>query len=267
MPSKFITAAACGLLVINASACSRVVSEINAENSRIVTSDVPGIKSNFNAIDACTGFDVTYTVGQKASVTLECSESAIDHVDVYVKDGCLHIALKESFNLRNAKLRAKVTGPVLGAITVSSGADVEVLSPMSIKGGSLTLKASSGGDIDLPAQVSYTNFSASASSGADIDIDEIYATNITVNSSSGADIDIKSLKAENVTASSSSGADISLAGVTTNVTFNASSSGDISAKSLNAKRGTANASSSADIECSVRDLTMSKSSGGSIDNR
>lgn len=267
MLRQLLTATACGLFVITALGCSRVVSEINADNSRLVTTRVPGIKSNFNAVSASTGFDVTYTVSQKASVTIECSESAADYVDVYVKNGCLYIGLKESTRLKNLKLRATVAGPVLGAVTASSGADVKVMSPMSIKGGSLTLKASSGADIDISSSLSYTNVSATASSGADIDLDEVSATNISVTSSSGADIDIKALKAVSVSAASSSGADISLAGVTTNVNLTASSSGDISAKALNAKKGSAKASSGGDIECSVADLSMSKSSGGSIDNR
>lgn len=221
----------------------------------------------FSSVSVSTGFDVRYRTGSSRNVTIEVSEDVLDHVKVEVDNGCLVIGLENWRGNRGKKivLEAQVTGPSLHSVTVSSGADVEVLVPMS--GKSLRLSASSGGDIELAQAVKYTSVDITASSGADIEVNGLQATDITVSSSSGADIEVKGIRAKAVRASASSGADISLAGTADAVSLSASSAADIDAATLRGTKGSASASSGADISCNIASISVSKSSGGSVKNR
>lgn len=276
---NFITAVALGLSVCSFTSCVKSVAN-TANDISISVSDDDDLKcitreyknlQSFDEISLWTGVDVTYKVGSPAKAVVTVSDNVADRLIVEVKGGELRMGLENNngINVRRFKIKAVVTGPALTSVKVSSGAEFNMAETedMGISGGTLSLSASSGGDIVTKGRLSYGKISASASSGADIKLNAVSVKKLNASSSSGADVDIYGINAESVAASSSSGADITLSGTTDEVSLSASSGADISARKLIARTGSANASSSGDISCSIKNPTsLHHSSGGDISN-
>lgn len=72
-------------------------------------------------------FDVEVVVGEPASVTLRADTNVIDEVSTEVRDGVLHLQLREGIQLRNATLEARVTLPEVEVLDASGAASIEVL--------------------------------------------------------------------------------------------------------------------------------------------
>lgn len=276
---NFITAVALGLSVCSFTSCVKSVANTandisisvsDDHNLKCITREYKNLQS-FDEISLWTGVDVTYKVGSPAKAVVTVSDNVADRLIVEVKGGELRMGLENNngINVRRFKIKAVVTGPALTSVKVSSGAEFNMAETedMGISGGTLSLSASSGGDIVTKGHLSYGKISASASSGADIKLNAVSVKKLNASSSSGADVDIYGINAESVAASSSSGADITLSGTTDEVSLSASSGADISARKLIARTGSANASSSGDISCSIKNPTsLHHSSGGDISN-
>lgn len=276
----FITAVALGLSVCSFTSCVKSVAKTANDISISVNDDDDNLKcitrefknlQSFDEISLWTGMDVTYQVGSPAKAVVTVSNNVADRLVVEVKGGELRMGLENSNgnNVRRFKLKAVVTGPALTSVKVSSGAEFNMAEneDMGISGGTLSLSASSGGDIVTNGSLKYGKISAHASSGADIKLSAVSVNRLSASSSSGADIDIYGISAESVSASASSGADITLKGTADEVSLSASSGADISARKLIARTGSANASSSGDISCSIKNPTsLHHSSGGDVSN-
>lgn len=262
---------------------------INKDNESTVSRSFNNLKS-FDELYAYNGFDVTYTVGATRSVTVEVSERALEYIRVEVDNGRLEIGINREgtgSKLNNVKIKATVTGPALKNVSATNGADIDIISPMTVKG-SLSVSSSNGADIEINGPVTVQgNLSVSSTSGADIDMESVTALNVKVSSGSGADVDIDGIKttdltvistggadasvegitAKSVTASVSGGADIKLKGTAEVVDLSSDGAGTLKASGLKALKGSANASSCGSISCNVANLSKSQSSLGSVSNR
>ncbi len=256
---------------IAAQGCRSINSDMPAESSSMVSRSYNNLSSDFSALDASVGFEVEYTVGPRAKVDVSCSQNVADRLIVEVKNGCLTLGLKKKTivqSLRNVKIKARVTGPALTAISASSGASVEIESNMSVDGSPLALTASSGGSIEFDTPIRYSALTITSSSAADIELSGVNVTgDVKITSSSGADVEVANIQAAAVAASVSSGADVELSGKTGKVNFTASSGGSIKAGNLTAETATASASSGASISTDAKTLSKSTSSGGSVKNK
>lgn len=265
---NFLIAAVCFVATAFA-LCAASIDKVfvNDDNTPIVTRSYNNLPS-FDQLYAYSGFDVKYTVGGTPGVTVEVSEKALKYIVVKVVDGRLEIGIDRSemgHKLNNVKVKATVTGPALKGMLATSGADIDVITPMTVKG-DLSVEATSGADISLES-VTAVNVRVNANSGADVDIEGLKTTTLSVNSTSGADADIVGITAKNVSANVDSGADIKLKGTAGSVNFTATSAGTLKASGLKASKGSAQASGSGDIYCNVGALTQSSSNSGSIYNR
>ncbi|MCM1028581.1 MAG: DUF2807 domain-containing protein [Alloprevotella sp.] len=267
MPRHLSIALTCLFATIAFPGCSSISAEINGENARIVTRTYSNLPSDFQAISASAAFDVDYTVSPKVAATVSCSENVANHLVVEVRNGCLYLGIKESISLNNVTIKATVTGPALTAISASSASKIEILSPMSIKGATLSLKASSAAGIELEAPATYAEIKASASSASSISLNGATATDVILHSSSASSVDLKDIKAVNISANASSASGIDITGTASKVSYEASSGASIDAKRLSAQSGKADASSGGSIDSNVKSLDYSSSSGGSVDNR
>jgi len=179
---------------------------------------------NFNAIKVSTGIDLYLTMGSSEEVKIVADDDIIDDLKTEVKDGTLHIYVKQNnwFNWGGNKTRkAYVTVSELVALHASSGSDVK--SENTIKGESLAVKASSGSDVEL--DVFYKNLSVDTSSGSDAKISGRVKT-FEAESSSGSDIKAEGLEAKIGKLKASSGSDIT-ATITDELYARASSGSDI----------------------------------------
>lgn len=223
----------------------------------------------FDRIEASSGFDVVYTVGDERTVNIEVTEFALEYVEIGVKNGCLKLGIDrpssdQRFN--HIRLKATVTGPDLKSLHATSGAQITVESPLTVLT-EMKLSATSGADIKIEDLLVCENLTVSVTSGADIKVDGVTAKSVTVTSTSGSDADIYSINTNLVTAESTSGSGIYLEGAAKEVDFSATSASNIRASGLRAERGTASATSVGDIVCNVGDLSKTHSSMGRVKNR
>jgi len=180
---------------------------------------------NFNAIKVSTGIDLYLTMGDEEKVSIEADDDIIDDIITEVKNGTLHIYIKQNgwFNWgsTNHTKKAYVTVKELTELHASSGSDVR--SENTLKGESLEVSASSGSDVVI--DVYYKNLSVDTSSGSDAKLSGKVKT-FEAESSSGSDIKANKLEAKIAKLRASSGSDISVT-VTDELYAHASSGSDI----------------------------------------
>lgn len=180
---------------------------------------------DFNAIKVSAGIDLYLTMGETEKVKIVADDDIIDDLKTEVKDGTLHIYMKQNnwfnWNSGNKTRKAYVTVKQLEMIKASSGADVR--SENTLKGDRLKVQASSGSDVEI--DVFYKNLSVDTSSGSDAKLSG-KVKNFEAEASSGSGIKAQDLESKICKARASSGSDISIT-VTDEIYAKASSGGDI----------------------------------------
>jgi len=202
--------------------------------------------SNFKGVDVSAGIDLYITMGETESVKIVADDEIIDKIITEVKDGVLHIYVKQNswFNWSvNETRKAYVTIRELNRIEASSGADVK--SENTLKGDDLKVRVSSGAGVNVDvyyknldvdtssgsdAKVTgkVKNLKASSSSGSDINAGELESVICNANASSGSDITVK--VTEELYASASSGANVKYYGNPSVKDIDESSGGDVTHK-------------------------------------
>ncbi|WP_167604649.1 head GIN domain-containing protein [Maribellus sediminis] len=181
--------------------------------------------SGFNAISVSTGIDLYISMGNSEAVKVVADDDIIDDLKTEVENGTLRIYMKKNnwFNWGggNATRKVYVTVTELVSIKASSGSDVE--SENTLDGEKLEISASSGSDIEL--DVHYKNLSLDTSSGSDAELSG-KVKYLRLSASSGSDIDASDLESVYAKVDASSGSDISLT-VTEELEADASSGADI----------------------------------------
>jgi len=181
------------------------------------------LKGNIREIHVSAGVEVKYIPGSAyANVMVMGPQEKIGRVDVSLRDGVLGITVKSdeigASNFFGLKSRNDVNGvkvtiyaPAVGTINVSSGADFEVETLLSVPGMSVRLKASSGSGIELKG-LECASLDCVSLSGADIEIDSLTVSDVSFKSSSGSEIEAEHISADSLKAEASSGSKISLEG-------------------------------------------------------
>lgn len=182
---------------------------------------------NFKAIEVSTGIDLYITMDNKESLRIEAPEKIINDVVSEVKNGTLHIYLKNKsgFNLFNwrtySSVKAYLTVVELNRIKASAGADVK--SENTLRGTVMNLDANSGSNVDI--DLVYKELTLDSSSGAQLDVTG-KTKYLKGSTSSGGNIDAAGLESEYCKASASSGGNISVH-AENEITARASSGGNI----------------------------------------
>ena len=197
---------------------------------------------SFRGISVTSGIDLYLTQGNSEEVIIKADPEIIDDIITEVKDGILHIYMKNRNNwMWNKDRKAYVTFDDLSKLDVSAGADVEAENTfkldeikISVSSGadleiddltaeSVWLDTSSGSDAEISGQV--VNFNASSSSGSDLSCSDLVSENCEVSASSGADVEVHVTK--KLKASASSGGDVRYKGNPNQKDINESSGGDV----------------------------------------
>ena len=180
--------------------------------------------SNFKGVDVSAGIDLYITMGENESVKIIADDDIIDKIITEVKDGVLHIYVKQNNWFKwsgNETRKAYVTIKELDRIEASSGSDVK--SENTLKGEELKIRVSSGANVNV--DVYYKNLDVDTSSGSDAKVTG-KVKNLKANSSSGSDINAGDLESVVCKASASSGSDVTV-NVSGELYANASSGGDV----------------------------------------
>lgn len=242
----------------------------------------------FSGVNAGTGVEVRIVVGNSYKAVASGTPDALNHLDFSQAGEMLNISMKGSGNFSPVKVT--LTAPYVNTVFVSSGAEVKIADVMDIPNRDMTVRTSSGAEVDISG-VSCKTLNLTADSGSEIDIVSLKASTINMVTGSGADIDLNTVKspvfnlksdsgadisvkdldtdalnivsdsgseveidniddADSVNVRAESGADVKLAGRTTSVVFTASTA-HIKAYRLAAQNGKATATTAATIQMNV----------------
>lgn len=207
-------------------------------NGQVVTQE-RNVSENFTEIRGSAGLDVYLTQGNEYKIMVEADENLQQFIETDITNGKLHITTSENISWSEAK-KVYVTFVEVNSIEASSGA--EVVGKSLIKSETLSLKSSSGAELevevfskDITAKTSSgaeikvsgkaSSLLAKASSGSELDAKELLVVTCTAEASSGANIKVN--VKELLDANASSGADIRYYGNPTSVNANKSSSGSV----------------------------------------
>lgn len=171
--------------------------------------------SSFTKIDASIGFVVHLSQGSTQSVVVEMDEEYINDVQTTVKNGTLHITLKNDKNVKTRNIKVMnvyITIPAIDGVTVSSGAKIEAKTPIS-NNGTISVDLSSAG-----------SFSATSVTCKVLKIEQSSASKCSINvAADKAEIDISSAanlnlsgKVDKLEVEGSSGAKVDVSGLTYN---------------------------------------------------
>ena len=188
-------------------------------NGNVVTQD-RNISEDFTGVKSSAGIEVYLTQGEENKVVVEIDENLQEYIETSVMNGLLKVGTRK--NIRWAKKRkVYVTYKELDKIEASSGSSIQANSV--VKSQSLSLKASSGAEIEL--EVFSQDLDLRTSSGADIKISG-KSSSLIAQASSGSEINAKELSVINCNATASSGAEINV-NVKEKIDAKASSGGEV----------------------------------------
>ena len=237
-----LAAAGFGLAVSAASSGKKYVG--GQRETRTVT------VSNFSGIDASMGVDVVYTPSSSVSATVEAPSEIMPYVKVNQLGEMLNITISKEGNVgrgKNARVKVRFSAPVVNTYILSTGAEVKVKGAVDAGNRDMTIKASTGSELDIASVV---------------------CKDLVINADTGAEVDIDMVNANSVSAKANTGAEIDLSGKASSVDFKADTAGEIDADKLVASSGVAVANTSGTIECSVSGkFTNRTSTGGTVRNR
>jgi len=208
--------------VFSLTACNFDLNFNQTSGSGNVETEERNVTADFDKVHGSAGIDVYLTEGDNNKIVVEADDNLLSLITTEISNGKLKIGVVNGKNIGRAKAKkVHVTYKNLTAITASSGADV--IGNSVIRSESLTLKSSSGADleVDVIAKEVY----ADVSSGADLKVAG-RAIKLVADASSGSDLKAKELEVKVCKANASSGADITV-NVLDEIDGKASSGGDI----------------------------------------
>jgi len=188
-------------------------------NGNVVTEERT-VTENFNKVKGSTGLDIFLTQGSENKIVVEADENLLDIIETNISNGKLTIRADKNIGRSKSK-KVYVTYKKLISVEATSGADV--IGNSILKSESLTLKSSSGADLEV--EVLSRELFVETSSGADIELSG-KASSLNARASSGSDLNARKLTVNNCNARASSGADITIT-VKEKLDAKASSGGDI----------------------------------------
>lgn len=197
------------------------------------------INSDFNAIEVSRGLDVYLTQNDEVSISVEADENLHEIIITEVENNTLKIYSEENISSSKSK-QVFVSFKDIEKIVSTSGSDV--YSTNTIKTENLSLRTTSGSDMELEIVVDVVDCEstsgsdlrltgttnklfAKATSGSDIKAGNLISNICNASASSGADIVVNTK--EKLYASASSGGDIKYYGNPDDVTKKDGASGNI----------------------------------------
>ncbi len=197
------------------------------------------IDENFTEIKVSRGLDVYLTQSDEVSLAVQADENLHDIIMTKVENNILNIYADENINHASAK-KVMISFKTISKITSTSGSDVYSTNTITVE--NLTLKTTSGSDMELDVDTNVLECNstsgsdlrlsgktnklfAEATSGSDIKAGNLESKISDVRVSSGADITVNT--SEELYAKATSGGDIKYIGNPEKISKKDSSSGSI----------------------------------------
>ena len=185
-----------------------------------VTRKEKTINQNFNIIKSSRGLNIVLTNNKDKKVIIEANENLHQHIEVYVEGETLHITSDKNIFQADEKT-VYVSYNKLGRISATSGS--RVTSSEAVVQRDLTIKATSGADIELRVKAEtlttsvtsgammnlagkVNNHKTTATSGANIRANELLSLVTEAKATSGAHIKVHAR--DQFTGKATSGADV-----------------------------------------------------------
>ncbi|MGO3184021.1 MAG: head GIN domain-containing protein [Aequorivita sp.] len=192
-----------GFTALAVTSCNININNGEKGNGNLVTQE-RDVTENFTEVRGSAGLDVYLTQGDTNKIVVETDENLQQYIETNVKNGKLHVTTSENIGRSKAK-KVYVTFMELNNIEASSGADV--IGNSIIKSKNLSLRSSSGADLEV--EVFSQELTIKSSSGSEVDVSG-KASTLKADASSGSEIDAEKLMVVNCNAEASSGAEVTV---------------------------------------------------------
>lgn len=199
-PTNIIVLAVAALFL---SACNFNFNTGETGNGNVVTQE-RNVSEDFSEVRGSAGLDVYLTQGDENKIVVEADENLLQYISTEIENGKLHITTSENIGRSKAK-KVHVSFKHLNNIEASSGADV--IGNSVIKSENLSLKGSSGADLEV--EVFSKEISIKSSSGSHVNVSG-KASSLMADASSGGEIDAQKLMVATCNAEASSGAEVTV---------------------------------------------------------
>ncbi|WP_310992072.1 head GIN domain-containing protein [Aequorivita marina] len=185
------------------SSCNINLNNGEKGNGNVITQE-RNLTDNFTAIKGSAGLDVYLVQGDKNKLVVEADENIQQYISTEIKNNKLHITTSSNIGWAKAK-KVYVTFKELNTIEASSGADV--IGNSVIKSQNLSLRSSSGADLEV--EVFSQDLIVKSSSGSEVKVSG-KSSSLKADASSGSEIDAEELLVVNCYAEASSGAEVNV---------------------------------------------------------
>lgn len=211
------------------------------QGSGNISKEKRNIEAPFTAIVSDSGVSVIVAQESTASIEVETDDNIQQYITTKIENGTLYIKVEGNINTQSP-INVSVKMPSISSLEASSGSTIH--SKNTLKGTSLSLNTSSGGEIE--AVIEYEKVSCDASSGSRLTVSG-KALLLETSSSSGSEINAEELAANEIVADASSGSFTKV-------------------KPIIKLKGTASSGSSITYYQNPKTLIKTESSSGSISN-
>ena len=235
------------------------------DNSTQITRSVN--LTNFSAIDASHGIQVTYTPGKLSPASVTAPDYVYDYLKISVSKGTLKLGIDNKFfehhNAFAGKVTISVSAPEVNDFEASSGSSINVAGALRVSG-KCSFDISSGASVNCAHQLTAQKIDIEVSSGASMKAAKFDCHELEVDLSSGASATLAGIAADEVDAEASSGSSMKLEGKTKLFKADTSSGASIHAGNLSAVKGNLEASSGSSIEHNTSDAVIQTDKSSTI---
>ncbi|MBD5316436.1 MAG: hypothetical protein HDS11_02025 [Bacteroides sp.] len=238
---------------------------------------------NFSGVNVSNAIEVVYTPGQNVSAVIEAPAAIMPYVHFDQRGEMLNISIrKNNTNLRNCKVKVRLTSPLINTYVLSTASEVTVKGALDASNRDVSVTLSQASEIDF-GTVSCRTFKVNGSGASSVDvdllstgdlslglsgaskteIDKVNTNTISATLTGASAVELEGVRASSVTVGASGASKAELDGTATQVTLNASGASSIKAGKLMADQGKADASGASSVVCNVSGKFSTTTSGGS----
>ena len=216
---------------------------------------------DFTDVEVTGSIDVEYTQKPgRPTVLVYTSDNIVNLLDVYVKDGTLHLGFKKNYRITYDKLQVRISSEALGKVWVTGSGSFSM--PGEVKTGNVGLYVTGSGDI-MAHRLVCNGLKAHVAGSGDISGQEIVCASMEGSVTGSGDVSFGNLLVAQTV-------DVKIAGSGTfkinggeagQAGYSITGSGDILAAGLKASRVDTQISGSGDIECHAVDFLKVRVTG------
>lgn len=219
--------------------------------------------TDFDHLDIVGPFTVTFTQRPgKPQVDYEAESDVADLVDIYSKDGTLHVGILKNHKFSLGKIKVSITAPTLDEVELTGAGSVEFAE--GFEGRKLEVEVTGSGMIGSES-IRCRELDASVSGSGKIAFARVACDKLEAQVTGSGKVDIKGGETHETDASVTGSGMVSLTGTTATADYEMAGSGRIQAAGLTAYKAEAEVTGSGRIEChATESLKADRTGSGKI---